>query len=126
MQMDTSGVTDDCSGADLVRKALSSATVPAEREAASSAAELAAREMLRRLQGYCDSERAAQGFDAFALARQHVIRELRAAAHDAAIPPPAQIAHLDSFERRVFEAELETARCATAEIVRVSLRPPAG
>ena len=49
-----------------------------------------------------------------------------AAAHDAAVPPAPQIAHLDSFERPLFEAELQTARCVAADIVRLSLRPPAG
>ena len=109
-----------------MRQALSMASAPAEREAATCAAEAAAREMLRRLQGYWHSQRPQQGFDAFVLARQHGIRELRAAAHDAAVPPAPQIAHLDSFERPLFEAELQTARCVAADIVRLSLRPPAG
>ena len=38
---------ENCSGADLVRQALAAARTPEAREAASHAAELAAREMLR-------------------------------------------------------------------------------
>ena len=112
-------------GAGLVREAINAAETREEREVARQAAVEAANEIRAQLRRYWDTERPRGGFDPIAIAREHVIRELRAATIDAIIGPPPHVAHLSVEELEVFEKELELARKRAATIVRRSLRPPA-
>ena len=117
-------IADDRTGADLVREAMRAADTPEEREAARGAAAEAANELRAQLRRYWNTERPRGGFDPIAIAREHVIRELRAASIDATMRPPPHLEHLSEEERELFEKELESARERAATIVRRSLRPP--
>ena len=114
------------SGADLVRQAMSVAKNREQREAAWVAASQAMHEISTLLHEHWERHGSRDGLDPITVARQHAIRELRAAAIDTTMRPPPHVAHLSVEELGVFKEELELARKRAATIVRRSLRPPPG
>ena len=114
---------EDISGAELVRAALDTAYSARQRWAALRAAAEATRAIAALLRVDWDRETGRINFSPVTVARQHVIRELRAATkHD--LHTPVGVEFSNAFQQRVYEAELKRSRQLTAEIVRRSLRPP--
>jgi hypothetical protein len=117
-------MSEDVSGADLVRAALDAAHSARERWAALRAAAEATRALAALLRIDWDQQTGRIHFSPVTVARQHVIRELRAASRRD-LPTPAGVEFFNSFQQRVYEAELKKSRQLAAQIVRRSLRPPA-
>lgn len=109
------------SGAELVREALAAATTAEEQEAVRHAADLAANEMTALLRR---GESMRIDIYPITAARQRVIDELNAVVQNT-WPPPPPPAFFSSFERGLYERELDTARRHSADVVRQSLRPRA-
>ena len=118
-------MSEDTSGAELVRAALDCAHSARERWAALRAAAEATRAIAALLRVDWDRQTGRINFSPVTVARQHVIRELRAAAKRG-LPTPAGVEFFNAFQQRVYEAELKRSRQLTAEIVRRSLRPQPG
>ena len=115
----------NCSGVDLVRQAIAAAKSPEEQQAVRQAITEAAEEILTQLHDDPDTEGEYADPDPIAIAQQHAIRELRAAAADTTMRPP-RVTHLSLEDLEMFEKELESARERAAVLVRRSLKPPAG
>jgi hypothetical protein len=115
---------DANSGADLVRQALAAAKTPQEQAAVRQAVDDAARAILGELDADPETEIEERNSDPIAIAREHAIRELRAAAAETTMRPPPRVTHFSLPELKLFEAELESARRRAATTVRRSLRPP--
>ena len=113
------------SGAELVRQALAAAKTPAEQKVVRRAIAEAAKGIQAQVGEALDTEYADEDSDPVAIAREHAIRELRAAAVDTTMRPPPRVTNLSLKELQMFEEELELARERAATIVRRSLRPPA-
>ena len=115
---------DTNTGAELVRQALAAAKTPEEQAAVRQAVTEAAQQIRRELDADLDTESEYPETDPIAIARDHAIRELRAAAVDTTMRPPARASHLSLEELTMFEEELESVRQRAATIIRQSLRPP--
>jgi len=114
---------ENCSAADLVRQALAAAKTPEEQDAVREAVAEAAQEILAQLHDDPDTESEYPDSDPVAIAREHAVRELRAAAADTTMRPP-RVTHLSLEELEMFQDELELARERAATTVRRSLLPP--
>ena len=113
------------SGADLVRQALAAAKTPEDQAAVRQAIAEAAQEIHAQQHDDTDTESEYPDSDPIAIARDHAVRELRAAAVDSTMRPP-RVTHLSWEELEMFQEELELARKRAAATVRRSLRPPPG
>jgi len=112
-------MTQTHSGAELVREALAAAKTLEEQDVVRHAADHAASEMAELLRRFESMQ-----IDIYPItaARQRVIDELQAVVKNTWPPPPAP-AFFSSFERGLYERELDTARRISADVVRQSLPP---